>query len=74
MDVADEIEKLAERRQAIWAGAETVEGEITRIGTRLAELHEERRIARAKETSGKGRSEIVRSAKLDAEIERLMTG
>lgn len=70
----DEIEKLSARRQEIWAGAQAEEGEVDRIGTKLADLHEERRISRAKETSGKGRSEIVRSAKLDAEIERLMTG
>lgn len=75
MSTFDEIEELSARRQAIWSGAaEAEDGEIARIGDRLADLHEGRRIARAKETSGKGRSEIVRSAKLDAEIERLMTG
>lgn len=74
VNASEEIELLAARRQEIWAGAPAEDGEVAGIVLRLADLHEERRILRAKETSGKGRSEIVRSAKLDAEIERLMTG
>lgn len=70
----DEIEELSARRQEIWSQGGGEEGEIDRITARLADLHEGRRIGRAKEQSGKGRSEIVRSAKLDAELERLMTG
>lgn len=69
----DEIEVLSARRQKLWSERGDPD-EIERITAQLFNLHEERRILRAKADTGKGRSEIVRSAKLDAELERLMTG
>lgn len=47
---------------------------MARIEARLKQLYEDRRITAAREASGMSRKQIVRRARLETELERLMTG
>ena len=70
-----EIHRLSERRSAIWSGrVVTFQGETQRIAARLAELYEEKRHALARDRSGRSRDDIVRGARIEAELERLTSG
>lgn len=71
--INDEIARLNARRSAIWAGAENAPGEAARIGKKLADLYDERRSVRAQQTSGRRRPDIVKHARVESELERLMT-
>ena len=73
-DIGEEIEELTRRRQAILSKGGGEPGEVERIGRLIAALYEERRAARARDSSGISRDEIVRRARLEGEIERLMSG
>jgi hypothetical protein len=67
------IEVLTARRHAIWSGApEKVVGEAVNIGKQLADLYEQRRHERVRAESGRTRTEIVRRARVESELERLM--
>lgn len=71
-DLIAEIERLSERRQELWTTGEKSE-EVEKITSKLNELYEERRITSARERAG-DRAEITRRAKVETELERLMTG
>ncbi len=71
-DISEQIDQLARRRQYLLAN-ESGSDEIARIGKELDALYEDLRIERARDASGLTRSEIVRRARLDVEIERLMS-
>ena len=73
MHLSDEIHRLATRRQDIWFGRAPGEsGEVSRLTLQLADLYEERRSEDARFRSGE-RAEIVRRARVETELERLMT-
>lgn len=72
MAVIDEIDRLSRRRQALWAGAPADSpAEVSRITTRLADLYEQKRHDHAR-TSSRRRAEIVRRARVEWELERLV--
>ena len=72
MAVIDEIERLSRRRQALWAGGEPDSGaEVSRIAARLADIYEQKRHDQAR-TSSVRRVEIVRRARVEWELERLV--
>lgn len=74
MGVAEEIDRLSRRREVLWAGEVTAESsrEIDRITARLADLYEQKRMD-AVQASGARRAEIVRRARVESELERLMS-
>ena len=72
MDVSAEIESLSVRRQEIWCGGEGGP-EVVSITRKLAELFEQRRHQRAKAATGPRRDEIVRQARVESELERLIS-
>lgn len=68
-----EIARLSERRSALWAGdGEGYSGEAAKIASQLEELYERKRTAKATE-GHRPRQEIVRRARVESELERLMT-
>lgn len=67
------IHELAKRRQEIWAGAASEPGEVKRLTTELEELYRERRAAATQAAVGRTRSEIVRRARVESELERLIS-
>lgn len=69
-DVTREIEALAKRRQELWHGDGGNPGEADKIGQRIGDLYEEKRALQA----GTDREAIVRRARVETELERLMTG
>lgn len=68
--VDEEIEFLTELRRRIWAGE--AEGRPEDITEKLAELFDQRRRARAEQLHGNP-SEIIRRARIEAELERMMS-
>lgn len=72
MSTEAEIERLSSRRQSIWANGDGDPGEVDRINGRLAELYETRRHERAHVTP-ELRAAVVRLARVESELERLMT-
>lgn len=72
--VADEIEALSRQRQRIWFSCEPYRGvEVERITSRLAGLYEQKRHERAQTRARASRSDIVRRARVESELERLMS-
>lgn len=68
--VGIEIEKLASDRQKLWFGDRPgTPGEATRISNQLADLYEERRAL----VAGGDRDTIVKRARVETELERLMS-
>lgn len=72
-DVSAEIERLTAERQALWCAGGDHGTEIARISSRLADLYEQKRQQAAQAASGRKRSEIVLRARVESELERLMT-
>ena len=70
--ISAEIERVAQRRHAAWRGEFGDGFEVPRLTAQLHDLYEERRIEDARKRSG-NRSEIARRAKVETELERLMT-
>lgn len=71
MDVIDEIDRLSRRRQELRLGGEAEDlREVDRITSRLADLYEQKRHEAAQ--SFGSRAEIVRRARVESELERLM--
>ncbi len=67
-----EIERLSHRRAELWANPlKAAPGEVARIAKRIADLYETRRIERAQDR-GLSRAEIVRRARVETELERLI--
>ena len=66
------IHELSQRRQEIWAGAASEPGEVQRIAKELEELYRERRAAKTHAEIGRTRGEIVRRARVESELERLI--
>jgi hypothetical protein len=62
-----EIERLVERRHAIWCGAPSEPGEVARIAKALAVLYDDRRRAGAPDPAT-----LRIRARVDAEIEQLV--
>jgi len=74
VDSSTEIERLVARRAAIWAGREEgAPGEVQRISGRLADLYEQRRHERTQAATGRKPEDIRRQARVETELERLMT-
>jgi hypothetical protein len=72
-NVDAEIARLSERRSALWSGAvEGFSGEAAKIAKQLEDLYERKRTAKATE-GHRPRQEIVRRARVESELERLMT-
>lgn len=74
MAVIDEIEHLSRRRQTIWfegPGDGGGGGEVLRLTGRLADLYEQKRHEVAQMTAVK-RTEVVRRARVESELERLV--
>ena len=68
-----EIERLSRSRQEIWSGLRIGEpGEIKSISDQLAKLYEERRLD-AGENPGRSRTDVIRRARVESELERLMS-
>jgi hypothetical protein len=69
------ITEASERRQAIWRGREPerFENEAGYLGAKLADLYEQLREARVQARTGRSRQEVVRRARIELEIERLMS-
>lgn len=74
-NLAAEIDRLSRRRHELWAqGGGPDPHEVGRISARLHEAYEELRLARAaEEVGGRKRADIVRQARVESELERLMT-
>jgi hypothetical protein len=72
-DVQAQIDELSRRRQDLWAGDGDDAAEVGRIGRRLADLYEAKRISSAQDTGGRSRAEIVRQARVESELERLIS-
>ena len=73
MAIIAEIERLSRSRQALWFEATPGCGfEVDRLSSRLADLYEQKRHEVAQAT-GARRSEIVRRARVESELERLMS-
>jgi hypothetical protein len=67
-----EIERLSRRRQEIWFGYEQAPaGEAARLGRSIAALFEEKRTEEARGQHGP--ADIAKRARVEAELERLMT-
>lgn len=66
-----EIERLSRRRQEIWAGAPSEPGEIKKISDLLAALYEERRTENGQ--PNRTRADVIRRARVESELERLMS-
>lgn len=73
MAVDAEIHRLSDRRQAVWFGSLGETAEVARIAVRLADLYERKRFERAQAETGTRRAEIVRRARVESELERLMS-
>lgn len=73
--ITSEIERLSQRRQALWAGAsETAPTEAARLAVKIADLYEELRLERAQYgTGGRTRDQIHKQARVESELERLTT-
>lgn len=68
----DEIQKLAEERQHLVAtGGDPTE--VARLTRKLEYLYEEKRSVAAHARDGRSRTEIVRQARVESELERLIT-
>lgn len=71
-DISAEIHEVSQQRQACWAnGADPIE--TGRLARKLADLYEEKRILHAQERTGKTKSEIIRQARVESELERLIS-
>jgi hypothetical protein len=71
--ISSQIEELAVRRQAIWFGQSVEDGYMVRtLTSQLHDLYEERRINDARKRTG-DRTEITRQARIETELERLMS-
>ena len=71
-DLDRQIEQVSARRQAVWAGApEAFTQEAVKLGSQLADLYELRRQERA--SGDRNRGDIVRQARVESELERLIT-
>ena len=70
----DEIERLSRRRQGLWLSVAPSDGshEVKRIASRLADLYEQKRHEAAQSTSVR-RTEIVKRARVESELERMMS-
>lgn len=66
-----EIGKLAEERQQLWSNGENSSGRAVQIGRQIADLYEEKRMLIAHQRAGKSRSDIIRNARVESELERL---
>ncbi len=74
MQTVDErIHELSQRRQEIWSGATPDPGEIERISKELQELYRDRRAGKTREEVGISRAEIVKRARVESELERLIS-
>lgn len=71
-DADAEIHRLSARRQEIWRGASDEPGEAQRIAKQLADLYEERRFTQARSVGSRSNTEIVRQARVESELERLI--
>lgn len=71
--VEAEIARLVKLRQDIWGGrAEGAPGEAKRIASKLADLYDERRAMEARDRT-LTRADVIRRARVESELERLMT-
>jgi hypothetical protein len=72
-DIDAEIHRLSARRQEIWGGSPDTPGEAQRLAKQLADLYEERRFTQARSVVGSSSNvEIVRRARVESELERLI--
>lgn len=70
VDVA--IDRVSARRSELWANNGDP-GEIVVLGRELVNLYEEKRHHVARDRSGRSRAEIVRQARVESELERLIS-
>lgn len=73
MSAQVEIDRLAERRQEIWCSGDGEAAEVVRITARLSDLYDQKRHERTAAFTGARRTEIVRQARVESELERLMS-
>lgn len=73
MPVQAEINRLAERRQEIWSEGYGEGTEVARITARLADLYDQKRHETSQTATGARRADIVRQARVESELERLMS-
>jgi urease gamma subunit len=71
--VDQRIHELSARRQEIWSGAKPEPGEVERITKELNELYRERRAGKTVAEMGASRAEIVKRARVESELERLIS-
>lgn len=72
--VGEEIEALSRKRQAIWFSGEPYRGgDVDRLSSRLTGLYEQKRHELAQRGARASRADIVRRARVESELERLMS-
>ena len=69
----DQINECSSQRQAIWQSGEENPAEVERLTKRLVDLFEEKRSDLAKFRGQTSRSDIIRRARIESEIERLIS-
>lgn len=67
---SSQIENVSRERQEAWRSGDAVS--VARLTRKLADLYEDRRIERARRSRG-SHEEIVRKARIEVELERLMS-
>lgn len=71
--IADQIHDLSRRRTAIWCGGVENPVEVDRITKQLADLYDIKRSEIAQRRGYGTRADIVRRARIESEIERLIS-
>lgn len=73
MTSQERIDQLSAYRQQLWSQGVPDPEEIARVERKLQEAYEDRRIERAQRSHGT-RKQIFHRARIEFEIEKLMTG
>ena len=71
--IDDRIHAVSRKRQEIWAGAPSEPGEVERLSKELTDLYRERRASKTRAEVGVTRDEIVKRARVESELERLIS-
>jgi len=69
----DQINELSRKRHDIWNSGDEDPVEVERITKRLVDLFEEKRSELAKFRGQASRVDIIRRARIESELERLMS-
>ena len=70
--LSNQIEQASRERSEAWSSGDAVV--VARLTAKLADLYEERRIERARLSGSlRNRSDVMRRARIETELERLMS-